>query len=850
MRNRAWVKSFLVSLAAVFAVGLFTAPSAAAVCIGGQDFIGASPTGPIQVGDSAYSNGINQYSVPEWYGYGAPPVTAWYDNYPQGIINPGDNLCSTTDFGAFFNQAVPEGLTSVTAGLLGIDYALLDGASFSAQWVSDTQNQIRNVINSGPYSALYEVLMIAVIGLGIITIMMLVLTQDQRERSDLMRVLDSGSGRGRRSAAIKEAGWIFLSIAIFGAILGGLPYNIQKVVTDISSSFTTAIEGELTNLATVGFGKSADGYISNICAKPSVSSSLTDVNTAIKCNMYRIYQWTPWLVIQFGGTDASVYEIDSTNNFITESEPAKRAIEQTRAKFGDEAATLAPYIQMQILRGNNNEYHSKTPELSGEDRFQAFKDFGLAIDASKSSQSWAVHWAGQGDAKASRAFNALITLGIVIIAVFPLLTLTLLAGVVAGIGAAILPLFGLFFAVLIGLRQTRRKGMRILKWWIYCIAIPPLVAVALSLSLTMALLITSYIDFTGLSLFLYLIISSAIFVGILLYLITLFWGQRKTAAAAVGASDDGNPGLIAKAAPAVGAIAGNIIAPGIGGAIGGAVGSTVAGGEEPRPDMGGDEGGGEVPRPVLASNTAALAIGAGEPRVGSQFTSPDDEIIDAEIIDDYEPYPFGGRPPAPMDRIGQQSALPAVSDYGDEPRVLPPGVNTGYNTDSSEGARQIQDIVDEGVERIMQATAIGSSVVDAVARDRMGRVFDGAEEASATFSEVADQLTRSSEQQLGMAAAEQRSSMDEHVEGSRARLFRHSSSAEESVKAMHDAATVSISNIGQDLGKSLDQAAMQLSAASGEAEDAALTLIDGAELAEDAAVDIKKSLEKRAQRGQ
>lgn len=814
MRERAWIQRFLLALVALFAVSLLTAPSASAVCIGGQEYVGVSPTGPIKVGDAAYPSGV-AYTVPEWYGYGAPPITAWYNNSPSGIINPGSNLCSTTDFGGLFNQSIPEGISSLTAGLLNMDYALLDVSQFSGTWVSQTQAKIQSFINSGPYQNLYNVLVWLVVAIGIVTVFLLILTQDQRDRSDMMRTLMSGgSVRSRKSAAIKEVGWILLSIVTFGFIVAGMPYSIQKVVTDVSSGFSTAIQYELNNFSAGISGNKNSAITTDICAHSATNAfSGANGNSSIQCNLYRIYQWTPWLVMQFGSTNPAPYKIDPTNHFITDSDEAKMAIEQVRAKFGDEAATLAPYIQMQILRGNNNEGYSGVPEMTIEQRYQAFKDFGLAIDEAKVSQPWAQYWAGQGDAKAGRTFNSIVALLFVLLLVFPVVTLVLLGNAIAGIGAAILPIFGLFFALLIGVRQWRKKGMKILKWWIYCLLIPPIVSFSLALSLSMALLVTGLIDFSGLSLFLYLVLSSFVFVGVLLYLLFMLKKSAKRAAGTVdGTADD--PGLIEKTLPAAAAVAGNMIAPGVGGAIGGAIGAGMVGGEEPRPPVMDDVDSGDEGRPQLTAGmggAAAKALGGGEPRSGGgagYFASDDDEIIDAEIVDEYTPEDS---------RIVQGRVLTGGEwGGGEEPRVLPPSAmretraiggaspsGSGEASSSDDGAfsgdfggdaARMQAIADEGVRRIVQATATGATIVDAVAQDRAAAIMQGAEEAVAATQQRVDEHAQSSADSVRVTASEhadtvrqagqtERESVNAEGEGERRRLFRASSTAVEDVQA-------------------------------------------------------------------
>lgn len=823
MQQRGWVTRFFMALVAIFAMSFLLAPSASAACIGGQDYVGVSPTGPVKIGTSAYVKGVS-YTVPEWYGYGAPPITAWYNNSTTGIINPNSSLCSTTDFGGLFNQGIPEGISSITAGLLGIDFALLDVSTFSGSWITNTQETIKGFINSGPYSNLYNVLVWLVVAIGIVTVFLLVITQDQRDRSGMMRTLMSGgSVRSRKSAAIKEIGWIFLSVMTFGFIITGVPYAIQNVVTDVSSGFSTAIAAELNNFSAGISGDKNSTVTTDICAHTSVNAySVKDGNAAIQCNLYRIYEWTPWLVMQFGGTNPANYQIDPTNHFIADGDEVKMAIEQVREKFGDEAATLAPYIQMQILRGNNNEGYSGTPELTIKQRYQAFMDFGLAVDEAKISQPWAQYWAGQGEAKVGRTFNAIITLLFVLIFVFPVVTIVLLGNALAGLGAAVIPIFGIFFALLIGVRQWRKKGMKILKWWIYCLLIPPVVSFSLALSLTMALLITGLIDFNGLSLFLYLVISSFVFVGVLLYLLFMLRGSAKKAAGSVDGSGD-EPGMISKAMPAAGAIAGNMIAPGIGGAIGGAIGAGMAGGgDEPRPEMSdasGDEG-----RPALpaGSGRSALALGAGggaEPRV-SPYGYADDEIIDAEIVDE--------TPPARL--VGGQARAIESSDYGDMPRVLPPSAAAegespqGPSGGSNADGERISAMTDEGVQRIKDATYTGATIVDAVAQDRAARLFDGAEQAATAFNEAADQATQRATETIAQQGESQRSAVASEGEEGRARLFRHSGAAAQDVQQAHATASEGLSQTAADMRQSISDANAEMSATVGAADDVAREL--------------------------
>lgn len=856
MRERSFIKRVLLALTLLIGLSLFSAPAVSANCIGGADFVGVSPGGPVKIGEGAYEDGANRYTVPEWYGLGAPPITNWYMESNNGVVNPSGDLCSTTtDFGGIFNQGIPQGMTSFTAGLLGIDYALLDFATVTNGLITNTQSTIENLINSGPYERLYTLLAWIMLGIGTITILLLVVTQDQRDRSDLMRTLMSGgSVTSRKSAAIKEVGWIVASIMVFGAILAGIPFLAQGQVDKLSSELSGALTTELSLFTTEVTDQTSQA--ANICLTNTPGNTDGDVEANIKCNLYRIYQWTPWLVVQFGSTNPTDFAIDLTNERVTNSEELKIAVEQVRAKFGDEAANLAPYLQMQILQGNNNEGYSGVAEMSPQDRVEAFKALGFTIDESASSQQWALQWSGQGGAKFTRAFEAFMPIFFVLLVVWPILTLVLLAKVIAVFAAAILPVFGLFFAILMGIRSTRKKSMKLLKWWIYAILIGPIVALALSLSLSVALIFTGLIDFSGFGLFLYLIISSIAFMGTLGYLIYLFRGQAKRVSGTVDGSAD-EPGIVSQALPTVGAAVGHAIAPGIGGAIGGAIGAGVANsGEEPRPNVVDDIDGG------YADDENDRQIGGGMPlpKSISSGTNPspyysssidDDEIWDAEIIEDNE---FSGKNEAlPISSAeGWGGEEPRVGAYIPEPKAISAtGSQSEEGIPSGSGEERIQQATVEGIIRIAQTANAASIFLDNVAATKSEEVMGSAEDAARAFADATQQVSESGAEAIRSVADEAKttaSAASEQIraegEGERRRLFRSSSDLsdglDQSTQAANAAAqaTQSIASEISESASTANRAAANLGNAADEAEFAAGNL---GETAEEAANQIRKA---------
>jgi hypothetical protein len=805
VRERSWVRKLVFVLASVFLASFIVAPSASAACFAGSDYIGVAPTGPIKVGDAPYPDGVT-YSVPQWYGYGAPPITSWYVKTDEGIINPVGALCSSSDLNGLFNQGIPQGIMSVATGLLGIDYFLLELGGAPQETTASIQENVKDIVNSGPYKNLYNILVWLVIALGVVTVFLLVLTQDQRDRSDLMAALTSGGTvRSRRSAAIKEIGWIIGSVAMFGAIIAGLPYAIQKTVSDVAASFSIAIQGELVNFNQSVEGKGDNAGSTDICKAWSQSTAVgaidsTGANTdLIACNLYRIYQWTPWLAVQFGGTDAGVYRIDTSNPIVENSESLKSAIALVEKKFGTEASVLAPYLQMQILRGNNNEGFSGVQEMSTEERISAFRDLGIAIDTSDISKPWAQFWAGQGEASWGRVINSLFTLFFVGLIFLPL-TAILLANVFAGFLLAILPILGIAFALLIGVRQWRKKGMKILKWWLYALLIPPIVTFGLAISVTATLMLTNLMDFSGYSLFIYLLVSSISFIGVLYYIVMLFRKSAKDASQAVDGSQ-GEQGMLGKAASIAAPVAGNIIAPGIGGAIGGAVaGSVINNGSEPRPEQ---EYTDETPAlnasRVGATSVKAISQGSSTSEPRALGVDDDDEIYDAEIIEDNEI--VGG--------YGDSSSLPvareplaitatpvdAFDSYGEEPRVG--GENT-EPTNFDDGKAQINQVVDEGVQRVKEATITGAAVVDFVAQDRAATIFEGAANAAEMVAGAGEKASGGVKESIESEARLQQANISDEIrkvgqgekdalnqesESGKGRLFRTSKEEVEKVEA-------------------------------------------------------------------
>jgi hypothetical protein len=729
---------------AIVSLFAFATPAAAA-CIGGQPFLGANPSAAQKISDSAYEAGATK-SIPEWYGYGAPPITAWYVQQGDGVINPSSSLCSTNDFGGLWNQVIPQYFTTLTAGLFEIDAALLDASTFGQEWMDNTQATIESIINDGPYRNLYQVLLLTVMPLAIITVMLLQFTQESRARGYFARAMISGGSlQSRRSAAIKEVGVIVGAVALFGAITSGGLYAVQTFVTDATNSFSNAVTAEFANFATDVSRKTASSVSPDICSatvssNPNFAISIAESNALIRCNLYRIYQWTPWLVMQFGSTDVNEFAIDPSNIY-EDREQLKTAMSQVEAKFGPEASVLAPYLQMQILRGNNNEAFNG-PEMSTEDRIQAFDGLGNTIDITPSTQSWAQTWAGQGGALFSRNIDGAMALAFAVFAFVPV-TLVLLLKFLAVIGGVLLPILGIFVSVLLVVRPWRQKALKIVKWWVYCLVLPPIITFALSLSLTLAMIVTNLVTFSGMGLFLYLTLSSIAFVGTLIYLIYLL-RAKKIAGQIDGTADD--PGIIARTAGAAAPLVGTAIAPGIGTAIGSAVGTQMAGGgDEPRPSPAGALDG--EPRPALEGPRQSGpwdngGIGAMRPEpipagpsgggAYSYAEYDDAEIIDAEIIDE-TPEPAGRRGAYGVSGSAEPRALPAAPDDDSLNSNLPPEMGQVASTADiraavDEGVQRIQETTQSSAERLTRGTINSANMLGAVATEGAQKIGTSAQE--------------------------------------------------------------------------------------------------------------------------
>lgn len=727
---------------AIVSLFAFATPAAAA-CIGGQPFLGANPSAAQKISDAPYEAGATK-SIPEWYGYGAPPITAWYVQQGDGVINPSSSLCSTNDFGGLWNQVIPQYFTTITAGLFEVDAALLDASTFGQEWMDNTQATIESIINSGPYSRLYQVLLLAVMPIAIITVMLLQFTQESRARGDFARAMISGGSlQSRRSAAIKEVGVIVGAVALFGAITSGGLYAVQTLVTDATNAFSNAITTEFANFATEVSAQTSSSVSPDICSaavssNPNFAISIAESNALIRCNLYRIYQWTPWLVMQFGSTDVNDFAIDPSNIY-EDREQLKTAMSQVEEKFGPEASVLAPYLQMQILRGNNNEAFNG-PEMSTEDRIQAFDGLGNSIDITPSTQPWAQTWAGQGGALFSRNINGAMALGFAVFAFVPV-TLVLLVKLLAVIGGVLLPILGIFVSVLLVVRPWRQKALKLVKWWVYCLVLPPIITFALSLSLTLAMIVTNLVTFEGMGLFLYLALSSIAFVGTLIYLIYLL-RAKKIAGQIDGTADD--PGIVAKTAGAAAPLVGTAIAPGIGTAIGSAVGTQMAGGgDEPRPSPAGALDG--EPRPALEGPRSSgpwdnggigglrpEPIPAGPSGGGGAYgyaNYDEDEIIDAEIV--YEtPEPTGRRGSYAVSGLEEPRALPAAQGDDSLNSNLPPEMagSAEIRAAVDEGVQRIQDTTQSSAERLTRGTLNSATLLGAVATEGTQKIGESAQE--------------------------------------------------------------------------------------------------------------------------
>ncbi len=787
---RTLLAGMLGAIFLAFPAVMFASPASAA-CIGGVDFTGFSVKPPQPTADAPFAPGETR-TLPEWYGWDrVPSLTEWYVENPDGVINPTGAKCSTNLEGLFTLDRFADWNNQGAAFMVGIPDALLGAIDGITEFTVGIQESVKNFINSGPYEELYTVLLWVLIPFALVTVAAIVFFQDSKSRNSMVKSVAGDQRYQRKSAAWKELGWIAASVALFGAIAAGGLYTIQNFVTSTANGFTTVVTQAVGDFATDANQITVDGAApisTNICQAGDVSSAFsttTEQTTAlIRCQLYRIYVWTPWLSQQFNTTDAKQARIDK-NNVYDDNAALKKAIAQVEERFGPEAGNLAPYIQLHLALGGNNEAFGEV-DLTQEERFDAFYALGNTIDTNSVQVDGANGWEERWGTSSGRFFDSLFASFFAYIAgIF--VVLALLLWISALLVGALLPIFAVVMAALIAVQRFRKFAGKIMGWWLYSLVIPVVAAFALAISLSIGQLITNLISFRGGALFMFLVFETAAFIGFLYILYRAFKKKKKE-------NKDGNgmgSKLMTLGATAAGAA--------VGGTVGAAVGSKVADaatGENAEPRPGGDAGN---------------PIGEIESQPQPRPIEPSEEIIDAEVVydSDWENYgpqavPVAVPVAAPASRAAISGSSPRLNEDlgdGDAPGPSgPSGEPTGGS--SSRDEQRIQDIIDEGVARIQATTEQSADVIaegTLRAAEGLGQVTEaGTQVIQGEATRVKEEIVQSADS-VGKAASEAKA----QAEGS-TRIIRETTDG--AAKSVRDASESGVKAVSDESTKRVDEA--------------------------------------------
>lgn len=797
---RTLLAGMLGAIFLAFPAVMFASP-ASAVCIGGVDYTGFSVKPPQPTADAPFAPGETR-TLPEWYGWDrVPSLTEWYVENPDGVINPTGAKCSTNLGGLFTLDKFADWNNQGAAFMVGIPDTLLGAIDGITEFTIGVQESVKNFINSGPYEELYTILLWVLMPFAIVTVAAIVFFQDSKSRNSMVKNVAGDQRYQRKSAAWKELGWIAASVALFGMIAAGGLYTVQNFITTTANGFTTVVTQAVGNFAADANQITVDGaepISTNICQAGDTSSpfaTTTEQTTAlIRCQLYRIYIWTPWISQQFNTTDARDARIDKDNVY-DDNAALKKAIAQVEERFGPEAASLAPYLQLHLALGGNNEAFGEV-DLTQEERFDAFYALGNTIDTNSVQANGAGGWEEQWGTSSGRFFDSLfastfaLIAGLFVIAALLLWISALLVG-------ALLPIFAVVVAALIAVQKFRIFAGKIMGWWLYSLIIPVVAAFSLAISLSIGQLLTNLVSFRGGALFMFLAFETAAFVGFLYILYRAFKKNKN--------KNNGEGGMGSKlmtlGATAAGAA--------VGGTIGAAVGSKVAdaatgGNAEPRP-------GGDTENPIGEIESSP------QPRP----MQPSEDIVDAEIVYDSDWENYGPQPvpvgvpvaaPAPRAAISRSSQR-LNEDLGDGDASGPSGPSgESAGGSSSRDEQRIQDIIDEGVARIQATTDQSADAIVAGtlrAAEGLGQVTEaGTQAIQGEATRVREEIVQSADS-VGKAASEAK----EQVEGS-TRIIRETTdgagksirdASESGVKAVSDESTKRVDEASKDIQEKADR---------------------------------------------
>ena len=825
---RTLLAGMLGAIFLAFPAVMFASPASAA-CIGGEEYIGFTVKPPQPTADAPFAPGEVR-TLPEWYGWDrVPSLTEWYVKNPDGVINPTGAKCSTNLAGIFSLDRFSDWNNQYVAFVVSVPDSLLGAVDSITDFTVGIQENIKTFINSGPYEELYTVLLWVFIPFAIGTVAMIVIFQDSKSRNSMVKNVVGDQRYQRKSAAFKELGWIAASVALFGAITAGGLYTIQNFVTTTANGFTTVVTQAVGDFATDANQITVDGaepISTNICQAGDPSSpfaTTTEQTTAlIRCQLYRIYLWTPWLAEQFNTTDARTARIDKENVY-DDNAALKKAIAQVEERFGPEAGSLAPYIQLHLALGGNNEAFGQE-DLTQEERYEAFYALGSTIDTNSVQVDGANGWEERWGTSTGRFFDSLFAAGfasiagIIVIAAVGLWVSALLVG-------ALLPIFAAVVAAMIAIQKFRKFAGKIMGWWLYSLLIPVVAAFMLAVSLSIGQLLTNLISFRGGALFLFLAFETAAFVGFLYILYRAFKKKKK---------DDNNNKSATKRLMNLGATAAGAA---VGGTVGAAVGSKIADAAtgdnaEPRP------GGG-----------AGNPIGEIESNPQPRPSAPDEDIVDAEVVydSDWESYGPQAVPIAlPVAATASRATISGPSprlneDLGDGDEYgpsAPSGESAGGS--SSRDEQRIQSIIDEGIARIKATTDQSADVITEEtlrAAEGLGQVTEaGTQVIQGEVTRVREEIVQSGDS-VGKAASEAK----EQVESS-TRIIRETSDG--ATKSIRDASESGVKAVGDESTRKLDEARRDIEEKTDRAIDSAEERII------DKADDRADSIDKQADRAE
>lgn len=790
---RTLLAGMLGAIFLAFPAVMFASP-ASAICIGGVDFTGFSVQPPQPTADAPFAPGETA-TLPEWYGWDrVPSLTEWYVENPDGVTNPTGAKCSTDLGGLFTLDKFADWNNQGAAFIVGIPDTLLGAIDGITEFTVGIQESVKNFINSGPYEELYTVLLWVLLPFAMVTVAAIVFFQDSKSRSSMVKSVAGDQRYQRKSAAWKELGWIAASVALFGTIAAGGLYTIQNFVTTTANGFTTIVTQTVGDFATganqITVG-GAEPISTNICQTGDASSAFsttTEQTTAlIRCQLYRIYIWTPWISQQFNTTDATQARIDK-NNVYDDNAALKKAIAQVEERFGPEAGNLAPYIQIHLALGGNNEAFGEV-DLTQKERFDAFYALGNTIDTNSVQVDGANGWEEQWGTSSGRFFDSLFASFFALVAgVF--IVLAILLWISALLVGALLPIFAVVVAALIAVQKFRAFAGKIMGWWIYSLVIPVVAAFSLAISLSIGQLVTNLISFRGGALFMFLIFETVAFVGFLFILYRAFKKKKKE-------NSEGGLGskLLSLGATAAGAA--------VGGTVGAAVGSNVAaaatgGNAEPRP--GGDA---ENPMGEIESQPRPQPGPQSGPQPRSRRSEPSEDITDAEIVydSDWENYgpqavPVAVPLAAPASRVAISGSSPRLNeDLGD-------GDAPGPSGEPTDDEQRIKDIIDEGVARIQATTEQSTDAIvegTLLAAEGLGQVTEaGTQIIQGEATRVQEEIVQSADY-VGKAASEAKA----EVEGS-TRIIRETTDG--AAKSVRDASESGVKAVSDESTRKLAEA--------------------------------------------